>query len=108
MIIVAGYLTVDPAQLTRFEQAIAKVVDTVRKEDGCRHYSVPAEDRDRGLINVAEVWRDQAAVDTHLAQPWIKDLFARVMSLIRSTYAPIYEVVGVRERHGFGAWMNSS
>ncbi|MFC4764312.1 putative quinol monooxygenase [Dyella koreensis] len=99
MIIVAGYLTVDPGQLKTFEKAIADVVDIVRKEDGCHHYSVLAEDRDRGLINITEVWRDQAAVDAHMAQPWIKSLFVRVMPLITSTDAPIYEVVGVRERH---------
>lgn len=98
MIIIAGYLTIDPQRLTEFEDAIAAVAGTIRAEDGCHHYSVLAEDRSKGLVNLTEVWRDKAALDIHLAQPWVKDLLARIGPLIRSMDAPAYDAVPIPDR----------
>ena len=40
-----------------------------RAEDGCLTYSYGLDVADEGLVRVFEVWRDQAAIDAHFAQP---------------------------------------
>lgn len=96
MIILAGTITIDAEQLPAFEQAVAAMADRVRAEDGCRHYSLLAEDRAAGLINVVEIWEDEAALRVHLAQPWITEFYARFSPHIRAIDVPIYDVAGVR------------
>lgn len=96
MIIVAGAIRIEPAQVPAFEQAVAEMVDRVRQEDGCRHYSLLAEDRAAGLINVVEIWEGEPALRAHLAQPWITDFYARFSPHIREMNVPIHDVAGVR------------
>lgn len=51
--------------LARF-QAIATVT---RSHDGCQAYEIATDASDSNVIRIFEVWRDQAALDAHVAAP---------------------------------------
>ena len=96
MIFVAGYLTLNPAQIDAFEKAVKAMVDDVRREDGCIHYSLLVEDRATGLINVLEMWRDEQALRVHLALPAIVDFANRFLPHISGGTAQLYDALNPR------------
>jgi quinol monooxygenase YgiN len=96
MIVLAGTMTMDPAQIDSYEQRVAAMLAKIRAEDGCHHYSTLVEDRATGTINVVEIWRDEAALRVHLAQPWIQDFQKRFGPHMQAFDVPIYEVASVR------------
>ena len=67
MIFVAGTMTMNPEIIDDFKAEVAAMVDKVRAEDGCLHYSLLVEDADKGLVNVLEKWRDDDALLVHFA-----------------------------------------
>jgi quinol monooxygenase YgiN len=69
MIIVMGYVTLDPSDVRGFIADMQQFAATTRAEDGCLFFSVAMEDAAAGRILVAERWRDQQALTTHLAAP---------------------------------------
>ena len=69
MIFVAGTMTMNPEIIDDFKAEVAAMVDKVRAEDGCLHYSLLVEDADKGLVNVLEKWRDDDALLVHFGQP---------------------------------------
>lgn len=97
MIFVAGTLTIDPAEIPAFRQAMADMRPKVLEEAGCRHYSLLVEDEAGGVINVLEAWDDDAALEVHLKQPWIETFYARFSPHIVSLDAKIYDIAGSRE-----------
>lgn len=58
MIFVAGTLTIDPSAVDAFLADVAAMRPKVLEEAGCYHYSLLAEDRAGGVINVLEQWED--------------------------------------------------
>lgn len=91
MIILSGTLTIDPAQVAAFREAVAAMRPAVLAEAGCRHYSLLVEDAAAGVINVLEMWDDDAALTVHLGQPHIRAFFARFSPHIRSMDAAVYD-----------------
>ncbi len=96
MIIMAGTMTFEPADIPGFTAAVADMIAQIRAEDGCNHYSLLVEDAAAGLINVTEIWRDDAALHAHLAQPWTVSFFARFGPKARTIDLLIYDVSGTR------------
>jgi quinol monooxygenase YgiN len=97
MIILAGTLTLDPAEIPAFRDALAAMRPTVLTERGCHHYSLLVEDEPGGVVNVCEIWEDDAALAEHLAQPWIAAFFQRFKPHIRALDAKLHDVAGVRD-----------
>lgn len=96
MIILVGGMTFDPADLVAFEVAVARLVPTVRAEDGCHHYSLLTEDRAAGRVQVTEIWRDEAALRVHLAQKWVVDFLSVFGPKARAIAVTQYAVSGSR------------
>jgi len=96
MIIVAGTISVEPAQASAFEQAVKTMIEGVRTEDGCLHYSLLLEDRAAGLVNVLEMWRDEAALRVHLKLPVIVNFFNRFSPHIRGMTVQVYDALNAR------------
>ena len=96
MIVLAGTMTFSPADIPEFATAVQDMVGQVRAEDGCHHYSLLAEDEAAGLVNVTEIWRDDAALHAHLAQPWTAAFFARFGGRAKDIKLTIYDVAGTR------------
>jgi len=100
MIFVAGTMTLNPSVLVDFQRDVAAMLPQVKTEKGCHHYSLLVEDASSGLVNVLEQWDDDAALTTHLAQPWIATFFNRYSGHMRSHTLKIYEIAGARSLPG--------
>jgi quinol monooxygenase YgiN len=62
MVIVAGHITVDPAQRESYLAGSVSVVENARRADGCLDFSVTADLLDPGRVNLFERWVSLAAV----------------------------------------------
>lgn len=60
MIIVAGYLTVDPNERDRYLQGCVEVVRLAREAAGCEDFVIGADLLDARRITVYERWADEA------------------------------------------------
>ena len=63
MVIVAGHITVVPAQRDSYLAGCVSVVEQARDATGCLDFAISADLVDPGRINVFERWDSQAAVD---------------------------------------------
>ncbi|EKE69392.1 putative quinol monooxygenase [Celeribacter baekdonensis] len=77
MLIVTGYIHLAPADVAAFVEDIASFGRTTRARDGCLFYAVAPDDQVCGRMLVVERWRDQAALDAHLAADDTAALVAR-------------------------------
>ncbi len=100
MIFVAGTMTINPAVIDAFAVDVAAMVDKVRAEAGCQHYSLLVEDAAAGLVNVHEQWADDAALVMHLQQPWITAFFNRYSGEMRASSVRICDIAGERPLPG--------
>ncbi len=62
MIFVAGTMTLPPEDIPDLQRDVLAMIDKVREEPGCHHYSILVEDAGAGLVNVLEQWADDAAL----------------------------------------------
>jgi quinol monooxygenase YgiN len=62
MVIVAGYLVVDPNGRGRYLKGCVDVVKQARIAPGCLDFAITADLIDQGRINIFERWETQAAV----------------------------------------------
>ncbi len=65
MIIIAGTFEFDPADREAFLAATEPLMQASRAEDGCHAYSFVADRLDPGLVNLYELWEDDASLDRH-------------------------------------------
>ena len=66
-IIVMGTIRLPADRVADARAAMRAMVAASRAEDGCIAYSYAEDVLDPGLIQVAERWRDRAALDRHFA-----------------------------------------
>ena len=62
MVIVAGHITVDPAQRQSYLAGSVSVVDKARAAAGCLDFAITADLLDPGRVNLFERWESPAAV----------------------------------------------
>jgi quinol monooxygenase YgiN len=63
MVIVAGYLIVEPLQRDSYLAGCKAVVRRARRTQGCLDFAISADLLDPSRIDVFERWESQAAVD---------------------------------------------
>ena len=97
MVIVAGSIFVDPAQVERLVAAVVPLAQKTRKEDGCLHYTLAVDDAAKGEIVVLERWRDEPALRAHLATDHVKIFLEQVGSIVKAMTAKLYDVSNERE-----------
>lgn len=68
-IIIAGTVRAPPEKLAALKPHQLAMLAASRAEDGCLTYSYGLDVAEPGLIQVFEVWRDQAAIDAHFTAP---------------------------------------
>lgn len=66
MLIVTGMLCVPPADLPRFVAEIGRLSTVTRQRDGNLSYDTAVLDAASGRLLVAERWRDEAVLASHL------------------------------------------
>lgn len=82
MIIVSGTLTVDPANHDRAADLMTTLAEATNQEEGCVQYAFWADLNVAGNFRVFEEWKDQAAIDAHMATPHMAEFLGAVGGLI--------------------------
>ncbi|WP_113889913.1 putative quinol monooxygenase [Roseiarcus fermentans] len=67
MLLIVGTIRVPPETIAATRAAARRMIEATRAEDGCAHYAFAEDVLDPGLIQIYELWRDQAALDAHFA-----------------------------------------
>ncbi len=73
MLLIVGTIRLPPENVSLARPAMQRMVECSRGEDGCAEYSYAEDVLAPGLIHVKELWRDQAALDRHLASDHIAE-----------------------------------
>ena len=74
MLVNAVIYTFPPERADEAEGLLRQLRDASRAEAGCLAYDVARGVDDRAVFVLHEVWRDQAALDAHYAEPHFVDL----------------------------------
>jgi quinol monooxygenase YgiN len=69
MIIVQGWIRVEPGAIEAVRHAMVTMVEQTRREPGCLDYAFAIDLIDPTVIRISESWVDQAALDSHFASP---------------------------------------
>ena len=93
MIIVAVEVHVEAGSAERAKEAIAKMEEATRKEEGCVTYAFSLDINDPTTIRVIERWRSLDDIKAHMASPHMAD-FNHAMAAIRPSGLDVkaYEV----------------
>ena len=83
MLIVTGYMHIDPSDLSRFHAELQAVALIVRQRSGNLSYDAAVDDAQAGRLLIAERWHDQAALNTHLGAPETKAFVQRWQGKMR-------------------------
>ena len=94
MIFVAGSMTMNPAVIDDLVRDVAVMRPKVLGEAGCHHYSLLIEDAATGIVNVMEIWDDDAALGLHFTMPWIGEFFAKYGPELQASTVQIYDIAG--------------
>ena len=76
MIIIAGSIRLDPAQVEEALEAGWPHIEGARGQRGCLAYRWTLEPREPGRVEVFERWQDEAALAAHLAGPHYRSMLA--------------------------------
>lgn len=69
MLIVTGYVRLDPSDIREFATDVEVFARVTRARDGYLFYAVALDDPLAGRMLVVERWRDEAALTAHLEAP---------------------------------------
>ncbi len=81
MLLIVGTIRLPSENLDAARPIMKRMADASRSEDGCIEYGYAEDVFDRGLIHVKELWRDQDALDRHVAAPHLTEWRAAWPSL---------------------------
>lgn len=76
MLVITGQIYTDQETLPLLYARLKALCEPSRAEEGCLFYHMGMEDADGGVIMAMEGWRDQAALDAHLALPAVAALLS--------------------------------
>jgi quinol monooxygenase YgiN len=95
MIIVQGFLKVQPEDFVQYKRRIVLHAAQVQMLDGCLQYSMAEDPGLPGLIWVSERWRDRASQAAHMAGDHMGEFnqFMKHMP-ISAAHIASYEVAG--------------
>jgi quinol monooxygenase YgiN len=85
VLIVVGSAWALPGRRDELVAAAGEVTTATRGDEGCRSYGFYADLTDQDTILGLEIWRDQAALDAHMAHAHTQDFLARVSGLLDGT-----------------------
>lgn len=66
MLIISGYMYIDPSVLEQFMGELKLLANAVRQRDGNLSYNAVVEDYQTGRLLISERWIDQDALKAHL------------------------------------------
>jgi quinol monooxygenase YgiN len=96
MIIVNGTAWFGAGKLAGLRDALARNIETTRAEAGCLAYNYGVDLGDPDLLIVSEQWRDEAAIDAHMASPHMAELMAAIGGSIEAISIKAYDARHLR------------
>ena len=81
MIVISGFVQIDPTTTDEAWAVIAPCVEATRAEPGNISYGFYSDPSRPGHYRIAEEWNDQAAIDAHNASPHLAALMAAMGGL---------------------------
>lgn len=66
MIIIAGYIEINPEDRETFLRSRQEAIARSRLEDGCIEYTFSADSSDSSRVRVFEIWESAQQLDVHL------------------------------------------
>jgi len=93
MLIIAGTISIDPANREIAASAANQMMEATLKEPGCAAYTISGDLSDPGSLHLFEEWQDQAALDAHFASPHMATFQEAIGKVgVRSMTVSKYEV----------------
>lgn len=91
MLLLTAFIEVLPGDRDAIQGALPSVIASTRAEDGCEEYGCYEDTQQRGRYVFVERWRDQGALERHLATPhmaaWMTVAGPRLTSALGLLYA---------------------
>jgi quinol monooxygenase YgiN len=91
MLLIVGTVRLPPERIEQARPVMARMISASRADDGCREYAYAEDVVERGLIQVKELWRDQAALDRHFA--------SEHNAAWRAAWRATWSDLGIMDRH---------
>jgi len=76
MIVITGQIFTDKETYPELLARLRALEEPSRAEDGCLFYHMAGQDPEKGVILATEGWRDEEALNAHLALPAIGKLLS--------------------------------
>lgn len=73
MLVIAGYIRLDPAKRSEALAAAVVMMEATRVEEGCQAYTFSTDLEDEGVFHIFEQWESQEALDAHFQTPHMAD-----------------------------------
>jgi quinol monooxygenase YgiN len=103
MILVVGRVRCDAANRDALVEALTRMQDASREEEGCLRYGFFAAVEDPLSFVAVEEWRDRAALDVHFAQPHLREFASTLLGLVsEQPEVAIHEIAGTSPFPGSG------
>ena len=93
MLIVIGSARALAGHREDLASAAREMAAATRDDDGCQAYGFYADLADENTILSLEIWRDQEALDAHMAHPHTRQFLTRAPGLIDGTPAMAFHEV---------------
>ncbi len=101
MLVIAGYIRIDPANHEAAVAAASQVMEETHKEEGCISYTFSADLSDEGLFHLFEEWESQEALDAHFRTPHMAKFQGAVGGFgVKEMKVQRYEVASVTKLMG--------
>jgi len=71
VIVVTGDLRVAPENLGKLREAMRRVIEATRKEDGCLSYAFAEDVLEPGLVRISERWLNMQSLEAHGNAPHV-------------------------------------
>lgn len=98
MKIIVGLWKIKPGHKRQFIERSIKAVHLSRKEEGSITFLFMESKSEQNLFLFFEEWRDQTAIDFHVAQSYFKEFMEKVQPMLAApAKIKIYDVDNVTE-----------
>ena len=81
MLIILGTVRLPPERVEAAREAMGRMVENSRAEDGCLAYAYAEDLLEPGLVHVVERWRDEDALQAHFRTPHMAEWRAALPAL---------------------------
>ena len=94
-------ITVDPAQLEKYQAALKEQMTTAMAvEPGVLSYYAVSEKKDATHITIFEIYADSTAYQAHIQTSHFKKYKETVKDMVKSLYLEDVDVIGIAKKPG--------